>query len=158
MEIAELGNVFALIGAALAVLLTGVGAAIGTGIVQQAAAGVVSEKPEKFGKTLILQLIPSSGALYGFVVGFLILTNTPVMGGADAAYSAADGLAILALSLPIAFVGLLATIAQAKVCAAGVRMIGKNDELAGRALTMAVFIELFTLFALIVSILGVLAL
>lgn len=155
MDINELGNMLALIGAALAVVLTGIGSAVGMSWVQQAAAGVVSEEPEKYGKLLILQLIPSSNALYGFVVGFLVLLQTPIMGGGDA-LSAAQGLEILALCLPIAIVGLVAALAQAKVCAAGVRMVGKRVELSGRALTMSVFIELFALFALIVSVLGVL--
>jgi len=147
------GNVLALIGAALAVILTGAGSAIGMSWVQQAAAGVVSESPEKYGKTLILQLIPSSAALYGFVVGFLIMINT-ILG--DTIFTQTEGLTILVMSLPIAVVGFIATLGQAKVCAAGVRMIGRNESLSGRALTMAVFIELFTLFALIVSILSVL--
>ena len=148
----EIGNILALVGAVLAVVVTGVGASIGMGWVQQAAAGVVSEQPEKFGKTMVLQLIPSSNALYGFVVGFLIVANT-IMG--DTMYSLAGGLAILVLCLAITIVGLVACLFQAKVCTAGVRMIGRDESLSGRALTMAVFIELFALFALIVSILGV---
>ena len=149
----DLGNVMALLGAALAVSMTGIGSAVGMSWVQQAAAGVVSEQPQKYGKLLILQLIPSSNALYGFVVGFLIV-NTTVLGGNS--YDTASGLMILALCLPIAIVGMVAALCQAKVCAAGVRMVGKREELSGRALTMSVFIELFALFALIVSVLGVL--
>jgi len=155
MEVATnyTGNVIALVGAALAVIMTGIGSAIGMSWVQQAAAGVISEQPHKYGKLLILQLIPSSNALYGFVVGFLVV-NTTVLGGG--VFTMTQGLLILALCLPIAIVGLLAALAQAKVCAAGVRMVGKREELSGRALTMSVFIELFALFALIVSVLGVL--
>ena len=149
-----MGDVLALLGAALAVIMTGAGAAIGMNWVQQVAAGVTTEEPEKFGKTMILQLIPSSAALYGFVVGFLVIANT-IMGG-DAYYDLNGGLTVLLLCLPIAIVGFVATLAQAKVCTAGVRMVGKKVELSGRALVMSVFIELFTLFALIVSVLGVL--
>ncbi|MCL2587330.1 MAG: V-type ATP synthase subunit K [Firmicutes bacterium] len=150
---ATMGNVYALIGAALAVALTGIGSAVGMSWVQQAAAGVVSEQPEKYGKLLVLQLIPSSNALYGFVVGFLIVNNVVLGSGS---YGTEEGLMVLALSLPIAIAGMAAGLAQAKVCAAGVRMVGKRVELSGRALVMSVFIELFALFALIVSILGVL--
>jgi V/A-type H+-transporting ATPase subunit K len=149
----ELGNVIAVLGAALAVLMTGVGSSIGMSWVQQATAGVVSEEPEKYGKTMILQLIPSSNALYGFVVGILIVLNV-VMG--NMALTVVEGLMVLAFCLPVAVVGLVACLAQAKVCVAGVHMVGKRVELSSRAVTMAVFIELFALFALIVSILGVL--
>ena len=148
------GNVIAIIGAALAVALTGIGSAIGMCWVQQSAAGLVSEEPEKYGKTLILQLIPSSNALYGFVVGFLVFINMPFMGGAG--YAFGEGLLVFACCLPIAIVGMVACLAQAKVCVSGVQMVGKRAELSGRALTMAVFIELFALFALIISVLGVL--
>lgn len=148
-----MGNVLAIVGAALAIILTGVGSSIGMSWVQQAAAGVVSEQPEKYGKTLILQLIPSSNALYGFVVGFLIVSKV-LFGGA--LFSVVEGATILGFCLPIAVVGLFACLGQAKVCVAGIIMIGKKEELSGRALTMAVFIELFALFALIISVLGVL--
>jgi V/A-type H+-transporting ATPase subunit K len=146
-----MGDVYAMIGAAIAVALTGAGASIGTGIVQRAAAGVITEEPEKYGKTLVFQLIASSAALYGFVVGFLVIL-TAVFGGG---YDATAGLIVMAGCLPIGVVGMISSIAQAKVCASCVIMIGKKQELSGRALTMAIFIELFALFALIVSILSV---
>ena len=44
----HLGIVYALLGAALAVFLAGAGSAIGVGIAGQAAAGVVTEDPNKF--------------------------------------------------------------------------------------------------------------
>ena len=149
----DIGSVLAILGAALAISLTGVGSAIGMSWVQQSTAGLVAEEPEKFGKTMVFQLIPSSNALYGFVVGFLVVNkvlfeNTPL--------TTVEGLLILAFCLPIAIVGMIACLAQAKVCVAGIQMVGKRAELTGRAITMAVFIELFALFALIVSILGVL--
>lgn len=149
------GNIIAILGAVLAVALTGIGSSIGMAWVQQSAAGLVSEEPEKYGKTLILQLIPSSNALYGFVVGFLVFINMPFMGGAGYT-TITDGLLVFACCLPIAIVGLFSCLGQAKVCVAGVNMVGKRGELSGRALTMAVFIELFALFALIISVLGVL--
>ena len=53
MSIMEnLGIVYALCGAAIAVLLAGAGSAIGVGIAGQAAAGVVTEDPGKFAKVL----------------------------------------------------------------------------------------------------------
>ena len=148
----EIGGVLAIVGAVLAVVLTGIGSAIGMAWVQQAAAGVVSEEPEKYGKTLILQLIPSSNALYGFVVGFLVIFQVLFSG---VTYSVVEGLMVLGICLPIAIVGMIACLCQAKVCVSGIIMVGKKAELSGRALTMAVFIELFALFALIISVLGI---
>ena len=61
MSIMEnLGIVYALLGAAIAVLLAGAGSAMGVGIAGQAAAGVVTEDPSKFAKVLIMQLLPGT--------------------------------------------------------------------------------------------------
>ena len=46
---------FAILGAALTAGLCCIGSAKGTGIAGEAAAGVVSEDPSKFGKAMILQ-------------------------------------------------------------------------------------------------------
>ena len=53
----QMGIVYALLGAAIAVLLAGAGSAMGVGIAGQAAAGVISEDPSKFVKVLVLQLM-----------------------------------------------------------------------------------------------------
>ena len=58
--------------------------------------------------------------------------------------------------LAVAIAGSTAAIAQGKVCASAVVMVGKRDDAIGRAITMAVFTELFALFGLIISILCVL--
>ena len=150
-----LGNALAIIGAALAVGFNSMGSAFGMCAVQQAAAGVISEEPEKFGKTLILQLIPSSNALYGFVVGFLVMLNTVLAAAGSPSYTTQQGLMVLGACLPITIAGCAAAIAQGRVCAACVAMVGKRGELSGRAITMAIFIELFALFGLIVSILSI---
>lgn len=56
----NLGLVYALLGAALAVILAGMGSAYGVGIAGQAASGVVTEDPSKFAKVLIIQLLPGT--------------------------------------------------------------------------------------------------
>ena len=55
------GIVFALLGVAVAVILAGMGSAYGVGVAGQAAAGVVTEDPDKFAKVLLLQLLPVQG-------------------------------------------------------------------------------------------------
>ena len=56
----ETGLIYAAIGAALAAGLAGCGSAIGVGKAGQAAAGVVSEDPGKFGQVLLLQALPGT--------------------------------------------------------------------------------------------------
>ncbi|MDR0383801.1 MAG: V-type ATP synthase subunit K [Christensenellaceae bacterium] len=148
------GNTLALIGAALAVALAGAGSAFGVSFVQQASCGVITEYPEKYNKTLVLQLVPASQALYGFVVGFLVLTKVVLTN--TATYTPIEGGMVMGACLAVGIAGLFSGLAQGKVCASGVIMIGKREEMLGRALTMAVVPELFALFGLIVSILTVL--
>ena len=57
-------------GAGLAVGLSCVGSAKGTGIAGEAGTGLLSEDPSKSGKVMVLQLLPGTQGLYGLVVWF----------------------------------------------------------------------------------------
>ena len=103
----ELGIVYALLGAAVAVFLAGTGSAIGVGIAGQAASGVVTEDPSKFAKVLIMQLLPGTQGIYGLLVGFITLSKVGLLGGSVADLDVKTGLLILAACLPIGIVGLL---------------------------------------------------
>ena len=108
MNILEnLGIVYALLGAAVAVLFAGCGSALGVGIAGQAAAGVVTEDPSKFAKVLVIQLLPGTQGLYGLLVGFITLSKIGILGGGIADISVQTGLLILAACLPVGIVGLL---------------------------------------------------
>ena len=66
------------------------------GIAGEAAAGVVSEDPGKFAKTLILQLLPGTQGLYGLVVWFCAAVHTwACIGGIPATLTVAQGIAVL---------------------------------------------------------------
>ena len=65
------GYALGILGAGLAAFMAGIGSAKGTGMAGEAGAGLVSEDPSKFGKAMILQVIPGTQGLYGFVIWFL---------------------------------------------------------------------------------------
>ena len=111
------GYALGLLGAGLAALLAGIGSAKGTGIAGEAGAGLVSEDPSKFGKAMILQVIPGTQGLYGFVIWFI------AFGKLAPGMSVTEGLQILSACLPIALGGLLSGIAQGKVAAASVNIL-----------------------------------
>ena len=67
------GTGLALLGASLAVALCCIGSAKGTGMVGEAAAGLVSEDPSASTKCLVLQVLPGTQGLYGLVVWFFSL-------------------------------------------------------------------------------------
>ncbi|MBS4022271.1 MAG: V-type ATP synthase subunit K [Dethiobacter sp.] len=149
----QMGLAFAVLGAALAVLLAGIGSAVGIGIVGQTAAGVVTEDPDKFGPTLLLQALPGTQGIYGLLTGFLILLRIGLIGGAGAAALPLEtGVATFLAALPIAFVGWFSAIAQGKAAASGVLLISKRPEELGKAIIYAVMVETYAVFALLMSI------
>ena len=154
MSIMEnLGIVYALCGAAIAVLLAGAGSAIGVGIAGQAAAGVVTEDPGKFAKVLILQLLPGTQGLYGLLIGFITLSKIGILGGGLAEVT--TGLLILAACLPIGIVGLISGRSQGKTAAASIGIIAKRPEQFGKAMLFPAMVETYAILALLISFLAV---
>ena len=105
MDINSLGVAMALLGAASAALLAGIGSAIGVGMAGEAAAGVVTEDPGKFGKVLVLQLLPGTQGIYGLLIAFITLSNIGILGGSSDV-SFAQGLMYFFACLPMGLVGL----------------------------------------------------
>ncbi len=152
-----MGTVLALVGAALAVILAGMGSAYGVGVAGQAAAGVVSEDPSKFAKVLIIQLLPGTQGIYGLLVGFITLSNIGLLGGGMADVSTATGLLILAACLPIGIVGLISGIYQGKTSAASIGIVARKPEQFGKAMLFPAMVETYAILALLISILAVTA-
>ena len=140
------GVLFAALGAAIATFLAGWGSAVGVGIVGEVAAGLMVEEPEKFGKTLVLQLLPGTQGLYGFVIGLMVLNKLSI----DMSF--AEGVYILMACLPIAIAGYGSAIAQGKVAASGISLLAKNEEQSTKGIIYAVMVETYALLAFVVSI------
>ena len=153
----ELGIVYALLGAAVAVFLAGTGSAIGVGIAGQAASGVVTEDPSKFAKVLIMQLLPGTQGIYGLLVGFITLSKVGLLGGSVADLDVKTGLLILAATLPIGIVGLLSAISQGKTAAAAIGIVAKKPDQFGKAMLFPAMVETYAILALLISILAVTA-
>mgnify|MGYP001533048490 CR=1 FL=1 len=151
----NLGIVFALVGAAFAAIFAGMGSAKGVGLVGQAGAGVITEDPSKFGKVLILQILPGTQGLYGFLAAILVLLQVGIIGGSYEPISLARGLLYFAACLPIAIVGYFSAIAQGK--AAGVSIVAKKPDQSGKAITLAVMVETYAVLALLVSLLSIIS-
>ena len=98
------GEGLALIGAALAVVLPGMGSAKAVGSVGESLNGLLSEDPSKFGKAFLLQALPATQGIYGFIVAFMVMMNIGILGG-DRVTTIGGGLYYLFACLPIAFCG-----------------------------------------------------
>ena len=139
------GIIFAALGIALAVGLSGIGSAKGVGLVGEAATGLVTEEPEKFGKALILELLPGTQGLYGFVVGFLAFTKL------TGDMSLAQGMYLLGACLPIALAGYFSGISQGRVAAAGIQILAKKPEHNTKGIILAAMVETYALLGFVIS-------
>lgn len=148
-----LGLTIAILGGALAVILGGIGSAIGVGLAGQASSGVMSEDPEKFGSLLLLVALPGTQGIYGFLSAFLIILKVGLIGGTVASPSVFQGWQILIAALPVAFTGLVSGIHQGKVCASGVYMVAKQPKDLMKPVIMAALVETYAVLGLLITIL-----
>ena len=139
----QLGIVYALLGAALAVFLAGAGSAIGVGIAGQAASGVVSEDPSKFAKVLVIQLLPGTQGIYGLLVGFITLSKIGLLGGGILDLTPQQGLLVLAACLPVGIVGLISGKSQGETAAAAIGIVAKKPEQFGKAMLFPAMVETY---------------
>jgi V/A-type H+-transporting ATPase subunit K len=144
----------AFLGAALAVGLCCIGSAKGTGMVGEAATGVISEAPENFSKCLILQVIPGTQGLYGMVAWFFVLFTLGVFGGSGVqTITIPQGMTIFASCLPIAFGGWLSAKYQGRVAAAAINIVAKRPEEATKGIILCGIVEFYAILSLLATIL-----
>ncbi len=148
------GVTLAVIGAALASILPGMGSAKGVGMVSEASAGLLVEDPSKFGKALLLQALPGTQGIYGLVTAFLVFFKIGVLGELSA-LTTAEGAYFLFACLPIAVVGYYSAIKQARVAVAGINLLSKRPGEVGKAITSAALVETYAIFALLISLIPI---
>lgn len=148
-----LGLVYVIIGAALAAVLAGIGSAIGVGKAGQVGAGIITKEPEKFGKILVMQALPGTQGIYGFLGAIMALQKVGLLGGNINQIDPATGLQFLFACLPIALAGLVSAIYQGKVCVAGMNIIVKQPGESGKAIILAAMVETYAILGLLTTIL-----
>ncbi len=148
------GVTLAVVGAALASILPGMGSAKGVGMVSEASAGLLVEDPSKFGKALLLQALPGTQGIYGLVTAFLVFFKIGVLGELSA-LTTAEGAYFLFACLPIAIVGYYSAIKQARVAVAGINLLSKRPGEVGKAITSAALVETYAIFALLISLIPI---
>ncbi|MGI6086019.1 MAG: V-type ATP synthase subunit K [Acetivibrionales bacterium] len=140
-------KVYAILGAVIAFLVAALGSSKACGISGQAAAGVITEEPSRFSATMILQALPATQSIYGFVIAFMII------GKLSSATTLETGLSLFATGLPVGIVGYISAIWQGKVSTAGIHLVAKRPEALGNAIIYALMVEMFAILSLVVSIL-----
>lgn len=139
------GMLTALLGMACAMIFSGYGSAKGVGMCGEAAAALTTNYPERFGQALVLQLLPGTQGLYGFVIAFMILQKL------DPSMSIYQGLGILAASLPVGIIGLFSGISQGRVATAGLQILAKKPEHATKGIIFAAMVETYAILGFVIS-------
>ncbi len=149
----DYGMALALAGAGLAAFLAGIGSAIGIGIAGRSAAGVLSEKPERYGPLFVMVVLPGTQGFYGFLGAFMVMLKLNIFGGGlSTELGVKLGLSVLVACIPVAAAGFMSAIHQGKVCAAGILMAAKRPEMAFKAgVVYAVMVEMYAILGLLVT-------
>ena len=142
---------FAFIGVALMVGMSGCGSAVGCVIGGSATVGALKKKEEAFASYLVLSALPGTQGLYGFGAFFILKDFL------KPDITMFQALAIFGGGLTIGVVGLVSAIYQGKVCADGIAGIAGGADVFGKTMILAVFPELYAIvsFALCFLIKGI---
>ncbi len=143
-----LGLSLAILAAATAIFLGGIGSAVGVGLAGRTASGVLAEDPDKFGRLFLLVALPGTQGFYGFIGGLLIILKVGLF-GTPKPVTAMQGLQLIFAALPVAIAGLLSGIHQGKVCASGVEMSAKQPEASMKAVIYGAMVETYAVLGLL---------
>lgn len=139
------GVFFASLGIVIAVALSGMGSALAVGAGGATAASLLKEEPEKFAQALILQLLPGTQGLYGFVIGFLTVLQ---LGGG---LTVEQGLGYFFAALPVGIVGYFSAKHQGKVVVSAMQILAKRPEENTKGIILAAMVETYAILAFVVS-------
>ena len=122
----EIGTFLAVLGAMFALGVPGICSAIGLRAAGVAGAGAVAEDKENFKSALVLQSLPQTQTIYGFITALFIVMGAGLLGGVGE-ISNAKGLVMLAAGLIVAVTGVSAVF-QGLVASAGIASSAKNQD------------------------------
>ena len=139
------GLALGLLGAGLAAVLSGIGSAKGTGLLCQ--------DPSKFGKVMILQVIPGTQGLYGLVVWFFAVFRMGLLDGTAFDMTVQEGLRYFVACLPMALGGLFSAIAQGRVAAGSINLLAKKPDDWSKGMVLCITVEFYAILSLLASML-----
>ena len=136
---------FDMIGPALALAFSAIGASIGCSIAGMTSHGIMSRIEEGHGKLIGLSAVPASQIVYGFIL-MLLLRNSIEAGGVSALSAVfvggGSGLAIM-----------IAAIYQGLCCATAMQAIAKQPSVFGKTFVAIGIVESFALFSFVFALL-----
>jgi V/A-type H+-transporting ATPase subunit K len=148
----QTGLGWAVAGAMLCVMMGCCGSAKGIRIAASQAAGVLSEKPELFGRMLILMALPGTQGFYSFIGAIFISLRTGLMPG-QVTVAPVVGVGLLFVGIGQGIVEWRSAIYQGETSAAAINLVARRPEEAGRAIILPAMVETYAVVALLAAIL-----
>jgi len=142
----------AIAGAAVSAFLSATGSSMGIAIAAEAAGGVMTEDPEKFGRLLVMVALPGTQGFYGFLGAFYIMMKINLLGG-GVPVSFSAGLQLFFAALPLAVACLFSGYYQGRAAVAGIHLIAKRPEETGKAIILPAMVETYAVLGLLATIL-----
>ncbi len=136
---------FAMIGPAIVLGLACLGSAIGCGIAGMASHGVMARVDENHGKFIGMSALPSSQAIYGFVL--MLLMKNAIVANTLTAWNG------IGIGVFIGLAIMLSAIYQGKCAATGIQASAKQPAVYGKCLAALGIVESFSLFAFVFALL-----
>jgi len=146
------GAMFVAIGAAFAAAMGAIGSGIGIGRTTAHAGGILSEKPELFGKMLVIMALPGTQGFYALVVMFLMFQFFGFIAGTPKA-SLAQGIAMLLVGILIGSIEFKTALDQAHSALGALDLTAKRPEESGRAILLPALVETYAILGLLSGVL-----
>ncbi len=146
---------WAMLGAAGAMMLGCMGSARGIRIAAGQAAGVMSEKPDLFGKLLVLMALPGTQGFYGFIVTIMVVRTCGLIDNAVAVTPIA-GFGMMAIGIGAGVAMMKSAVYQGETSAAAINLTARRPEQSGKAILMPALVETYAVVALLAAILSIL--
>ena len=144
------------VGVGLAVGIAGL-SAIGQGIAASGSMAAYAEKEELFGRGMVFSVLPETQAIYGLLIGILIMVFTGLLGGNIKAFMLGDmgmGLATVGVGAGLAVgVAGLSGIGQGVAAGAGIGSVAEREDLFGRGMVFSVLPETQAIYGMLIAIL-----
>jgi len=141
-----------ILGCLIAISIAGIASAIGLTLAGTSAVAVTAEKPELFGRLLVLQVLPMTQSVYGLLTAILLMMGAGLLGGGAVELNTLMGTGAIFIGIIVGLTGLSA-INQGMVASASIASVGRNPEVAARGIIFTVMPETIAIFGLLVAIL-----
>ncbi len=146
------GSMFVAIGASFVAAMGAIGSGIGIGRTTSHAAGILSEKPELFGKMLVIMALPGTQGFYALVVMFLMMQFFGFISGSPKA-SLGQGLAALFIGILVGIIEFKTALDQAHAAIGSEDLVAKRPEESGRAILLPALVETYAILGLLAGVL-----